>query len=147
PFLPFAGACGLGIKRSLHEAVSGFDEDFTHLEDAEYCLRVQRLGTPLFFVPDAIVHIRYSASQDHSFISSRKASFKHGYNWGNGLAKIYQRYRAEGMYLHGIIPRLAVSIFYFFRCIISGFHCDNIWKLGWHIGVLHGFIQNRIMQL
>ena len=147
PFMPFAGGCGLGIRRSLHEAVSGFDENLLYLEDADYCIRVQLLGESLTFLPDAVVHIRNSSYQKRSFLLTRKASFCHGYNWGTGLAKLYKRYQKYGMYLHGITPRLAVSTLYIGRSFLTGFSCDSIWKVGWQLGILHGFIQNRTFQL
>lgn len=59
-FLPFphAGAGTLGIHRSLHDEVGGFDETIPICEDIDYCMRVQRLGTALTFVPDAVLHCR-----------------------------------------------------------------------------------------
>ena len=59
-FLPYPHAAGgtLGIKRALHEAVGGFDEDILICEDVDYCMRVQQMGIPLRFVPDAEVHYR-----------------------------------------------------------------------------------------
>jgi glycosyltransferase involved in cell wall biosynthesis len=147
PFLPFAGGCGLGVKRQLHEMVAGFDENMTHLEDVDYCLRIQLLGTPLTFVQNAIVHIRYPASAKHSFAAARKASFQHGYNWGNGLAKVYKRYKANGMYLHGLTIRLGLCGFGVLQCIFSGLSCDRFWRLGWNWGVLKGLFENRIFQL
>lgn len=147
PFMPFAGGCGLGIKRSLHETVLGFDESLLHLEDADYCLRVQLQGASLVFVPDAVIHIRYSSAQNPSFLSSRQGSFNHGYNWGLGLANLYKRYKTEGMYLHGILPRCIVTTGWTVRCFFSGFSCTSVWKMGWHTGVLSGFIQNGISEL
>lgn len=146
PFLPFAGGCGLGIKRSLHEAVSGFDENIRYLEDVDYCLRVQLLGETLTFVPEAVVHIRRGAPQNTSFVSARKASFTHGYRWGGGLALLYKKYRQYGMSLHGIAPRIAASTLWGVRCVLSGFSCCSVWRLGWHAGILRGFFQYGILQ-
>jgi glycosyltransferase involved in cell wall biosynthesis len=56
--LPFAGGSGLGIKRSIHTAVGGFDESMLFCEDTDYSWRVQAAGTTLHFVPEAIIHIR-----------------------------------------------------------------------------------------
>ncbi len=59
-FLPFshAGSGTLGIKRSLHEAIGGFDETIPICEDIDYCMRVQQKGTRLEFVAGAILHCR-----------------------------------------------------------------------------------------
>lgn len=147
PFLPFSGGCGIGIKRSLHEAVNGFDESILYLEDADYCLRVQLLGEPLTFVPEAVVYIRYTSSKANP-TPARKAAFDQGYNWGTGLVKVYGRYRSQGMHLHGILPRLGMSLIWVVRCFISRFSSDqSLWRLGWHLGSLKGFFDNRIIQL
>ena len=52
PFLPHAGGSSLGVKRALHEAIGGFDEDLPALEDTDYCWRIQLAGTPLVLVPE-----------------------------------------------------------------------------------------------
>lgn len=141
PFLPYAGGCGLGITRTLHEAVSGFDEDMLYTEDADYCLRVQLLGEPLVFVPDALIHIRYSSNLDTSFIATRKACFRHAFNWGHGFATIYGRYREKGMKAHGIAPRLALICLWILRSILSGFSYRSMNRLGWHAGAVSGLLQ------
>jgi glycosyltransferase involved in cell wall biosynthesis len=55
---PHAGAGTLGIVRTLHEAVSGFDESLPICEDIDYCMRVQSTGVRLEMIPDAVLHIR-----------------------------------------------------------------------------------------
>lgn len=59
-FLPFAhaGSGTLGIKRSLHDAIGGFDETIPICEDIDYCMRVQQEGVKLEFVPNAVLHCR-----------------------------------------------------------------------------------------
>lgn len=59
-FLPFphAGAGTLGITRSLHDAIGGFDETIPICEDIDYCMRVQQRGVTLTFVPEAMLHCR-----------------------------------------------------------------------------------------
>jgi glycosyltransferase involved in cell wall biosynthesis len=59
-FLPFphAGAGTLGITRSLHDAIGGFDETIPICEDIDYCMRVQQRGVTLKFVPEAMLHCR-----------------------------------------------------------------------------------------
>ncbi len=141
PFLPFAGGCGLAIRRSLHQAVSGFDESLLHLEDVDYCLRIQLLGEPLVFVSDALIHIRYSTNPNQTFISARKATFTHAYNWGYGLAKVYSRYKVKGMQIPGVAPRLVLLPLWVLRSILSGFGFKSFERIGWHMGVLHGFLK------
>lgn len=142
PFLPFAGGCGLAIRRSLHQAVSGFDESLSYYEDVDYCLRVQLLGEPLVFVPGALVHIRYSSNPNQSFISARKATFMHAYNWGSSQVAVYSRYKEKGLKIPGVVPRLVLLPLWILRSIFSGFRCfKSIERIGWHTGALHGFLK------
>lgn len=138
PFLPFAGGCGLAIRKDVHESVGGFDETISHLEDADYCIRVQMAGLPLVFVPGAVVHYRYAVGLEQSFFESRRATYRKAYNWGYGLATLYQRYRDKGMELHGLAPRLVLIPLWGLRVMGSGLRSHNsIWRLGWHMGVVN----------
>lgn len=110
PFLPFAGAGGLAVQRKLYERVGGFDENFTHLEDAEFCVRAQLAGAELIFVPKAVIYIRTAPVAPRGFFEARRSSFRQAFAWGNGLGKIYRKYKEEGMQLHGIGPRLMLTL-------------------------------------
>ncbi|MGB5973543.1 MAG: glycosyltransferase family A protein, partial [Nodosilinea sp.] len=93
PFLPFAGAGGLAIQRQIYDLVRGFDESFTHLEDAEFCVRVQLAGYKLAFVPEAVVHIRVAPATPKGFFEARRSTFRKAEAWGNGLGKVYVKYK------------------------------------------------------
>lgn len=137
PFFPFGGGCGLAVRRDVHELVGGFDETILHLEDADYCIRVQMAGHPLVFVPGAVVHYRYGDGTVQSFFESRRATYHKAHNWGYGLATLYQRYRDQGMELHGLAPRLVLIPLWGLRVIGSGFRSHyGLWRLGWHMGVV-----------
>jgi glycosyltransferase involved in cell wall biosynthesis len=58
PYLPFAISCNIGVKRSVHKAIGGFDENFTMIEDIDYSWCIQEKGIKLYQVPEAIVHYR-----------------------------------------------------------------------------------------
>lgn len=58
-YLPFAGAHNLGVKKTLHNAIGGFDESMRVLEDIDYCWRIQQAGTKLHYVPDALIYFRF----------------------------------------------------------------------------------------
>ncbi|MBD2232356.1 glycosyltransferase family 2 protein [Phormidium tenue] len=138
PFYPFAGGCGLAVRKDIHEAVGGFDETIPHLEDADYCIRVQMAGHPLVFVPDAVVHYRYATDPKQSFFEARRATYRKAYNWGYGLATLYLRYRDQGMQLHGLPPRLVLIPLWGLRVLGTGFKSHNsVWRLGWHMGVVN----------
>ncbi|MBD2109970.1 glycosyltransferase family 2 protein [Nodosilinea sp. FACHB-13] len=138
PFYPFAGGCGLAIRKDIHESVNGFDETIPHLEDADYCIRVQMADHPLVFVPNAVVHYRYATDAQQSFFEARRATYRKAYNWGYGLATLYLRYRDQGMQLYGLPPRLVLIPLWGLRVLGSGFKSHNsVWRLGWHMGVVN----------
>ncbi len=57
-FLPGGGTGNLGIRRWVHEAIGGFDENLPRFEDADYFWRLQLEGFKLHYVPQAIVQVR-----------------------------------------------------------------------------------------
>ena len=89
PYLPHAGGGSLGVKRSLHEAIGGFDESLPILHDTDYCWRLQLAGTELYFVPDAVLHVRFRDTLGGMYRQAR------GYAEYNVL--LYKRYRPLGM--------------------------------------------------
>jgi glycosyltransferase involved in cell wall biosynthesis len=90
PTLPYAGAGGLGILKSIHDAVKGFDmtlEAMAGQEDTDYCIRVQLAGTPLVFVPDAIMHVR--------FRDTVPGVFRQAWAWAESGAHVQRRYAPD----------------------------------------------------
>jgi cellulose synthase/poly-beta-1,6-N-acetylglucosamine synthase-like glycosyltransferase len=90
PTLPYAGAGGLGIARSVHEAVGGFDMTLKAMagqEDTDYCIRVQLAGTPLVFVPDAVMHVR--------FRDTVSGVFNQAWAWAESGAYVQRRYAPQ----------------------------------------------------
>jgi GT2 family glycosyltransferase len=64
PVQAISGACLL-IRRELFEKLKGWDEDyFLHCEDLDLCMRVQRAGAQVLFVPDVSVsHVQGASSR------------------------------------------------------------------------------------
>ncbi|HEY4126610.1 MAG TPA: glycosyltransferase family 2 protein [Gammaproteobacteria bacterium] len=64
PVEAISGACLL-IRRELFERIGGWDESyFLHCEDLDLCMRVQRDGTKVLFVPDVSVsHVQGASSR------------------------------------------------------------------------------------
>jgi GT2 family glycosyltransferase len=87
-YLDHAGGCGLGIRRELFEAMSGFDESWPLLEDTDLCWRLQLAGHRIAFAPDAVVHIRFR---------SGAASFWQAYGYGFYNVRLYKEYVPRGM--------------------------------------------------
>ena len=59
PYYPHVGGGSLGFKRYVYDATNGFDDNFPALHDTDFCWKVQRMGKKIYFVKDAVVHIRY----------------------------------------------------------------------------------------
>lgn len=85
PYLPYAGGCGMGVKRSLYEKVGGFDENLLHVQDADFCFKVQLQGAVLHFVPEARVHIRLRYSL--------RGTFRQARDWAQYNVVIYKKYQ------------------------------------------------------
>jgi glycosyltransferase involved in cell wall biosynthesis len=87
PTLPYAGGGGLGVLQSIHAAVGGFDTTLGAMagqEDTDYCIRVQLAGTPLVFVPEAVMHVR--------FRETVYGVFRQAWAWSASGARVQRRY-------------------------------------------------------
>lgn len=142
PYLPHAGGGTLGVKRSLYEAIGGFDESLPLLHDTDYCWRLQLAGTELHFVPDAVVHVRYRDTLGGIYRQAR------GYAEYNVL--LYKRYRPLGM------PQLSwktgvkawVRLFRRLLRIRSKASLARwVWQFGWCMGRLQGSFKHRVLAL
>jgi len=142
PFLPHAGGCGLGIKRSLHEAIGGFDETILQLQDTDYCWRLQLKGAKLHFVPDAMIHIRYRDTLASMYRQARK--------WGEQNVLMYKRYRPRGMpklsWKDGV--RAWLKLMWQLPQIRRKEDWARwVWQLSWRIGRVQGCIKHRVLAL
>ncbi len=140
PFLPHAAGCNIGVKRVVHLAVGGFDEDLLRTQDTDYCWRIQLAGTHLRFVPDALVHYR--------FRDSLSAMCWQAYLWGEYNVFMYKKYRPLGM------PKLlwqveARSWLDLTRSLLQIFHSEKrvgwLWRFSYHLGRMWGNVKYRIL--
>jgi glycosyltransferase involved in cell wall biosynthesis len=140
-FLPHAGGSSLGVKRTVHEQVGGFDESMAALEDTDYCWRIQLAGTPLAAAADALVHIRMRSDLGGIF---RQALF-HG-EWN---VAIYRRYRDRGMPRLPLTAGLArwAKLLLTTPKLLLGRSARTGWiqQLGWRLGRVRGSIRNRVL--
>lgn len=86
--LPFAGG-SIGILRSAFEAVGGFPEEFPRMYDIAFSWEVQRAGTTLHHVPEAVYRVRYRGTL--------LDLLRQGYLGGSTAPLLYRRYRSAGM--------------------------------------------------
>ncbi len=92
PFLPFAGAGALGVRRSMHERVGGFDESMRVLEDADYCWRIQLADGSFHFVSETEIHYRFPKKAGVMFRQMRMLGQYHAF--------LYKKYAPHGMPRH-----------------------------------------------
>jgi glycosyltransferase involved in cell wall biosynthesis len=85
PYLPHAGGGTLGVKKSLHDAVGGFDESLPYLHDTDYCFKIQLKGLDLYFVRNARIYIRCR--------DTLRGFFRQRCLWAEYEVLLYKRYR------------------------------------------------------
>lgn len=141
-FLPHAAGGTLGIRKSVHEAVGGFDTSLLMLEDTDYCWRVQLAGYDFAFVPAAVVHYRLR--------ETLRGAAKQAFAYGEYNVKLYRRYRAEGM---GAITvwRGLRAWYYLLRSLPRLFdgraRARTVWSLVWRLGRLYGSLRYRVFAI
>jgi glycosyltransferase involved in cell wall biosynthesis len=139
PHLPHASGTSLGVKRDVHYAFGGFDEDLRYLQDTDYCFRLQLGGIKLQFLSDAVVHYR--------FRDGPQALFNQARHWGQYNVLMYKRYRAGVSLAHPWKRHLSL-----WRALIRRAPCllekerRLVWvkTLGTQVGVLQGTIKYRV---
>ncbi|MBX3235946.1 MAG: glycosyltransferase [Nitrospiraceae bacterium] len=142
-FLPFphAGGGTLGVRREIHEAVGGFDETIPIGEDIDYCIRVQQMGVPLQFVPQAQVNYRLPSSLRQVYRQARRYAEYEVYlqgRYGQQAQSIelwrWRKYFATWQHVLLRLPNLARS---------PEGRTQLFWRLGRQIGLLRGSIRFR----
>lgn len=140
PYMPQAGGGTLGIRKSVHDAIGGFDESLERLMDVDYCIRAQLHGVKLHFVPEAVVHIQLRDSFTGLFWQARL--------WGEYNVLMYKRYRPPDIRLADPWKRHArqwASLLVGIRTLRSRDECALwVWRLGWQIGRLQGSLKHKV---
>jgi GT2 family glycosyltransferase len=87
----WAATANLGVRRSVHESIGGFDVAYRHIgEDADYCLRARNAGFGLAFCADAVID---HDVEDHAWPMLKRAFF-HGYSVNQINRRLGVGYRA-----------------------------------------------------
>ena len=142
PFLPHAGGCGLGVRRSVHDEINGFDNALVRLQDTDYCWRVQLAGYAFTFVPDAAIHVRLPENSNDLYQQARE----------NGEANVllYKLYRQHGMpslsWKSGIGAWLSI-VKSLPQLVDSKMRNRWVWQFGWRLGRLIGSLKYRVLAL
>lgn len=69
---PVAGGGTLAVRREVLEAVGGFDDEVTYVQDSDLCWRIAMAGVRLTFVPDAVLRYRYRRTARQTFTQARR---------------------------------------------------------------------------
>lgn len=141
--LPFAAGAALGIRRSLHERIGGFDEELVPAgEDMDYCWRAQYAGAELRFVPDAVTHYR--------FRQGLKEIYGQGRNYGVGNVLVYRKHRRLGMppvphpWRAGARAWMATAKQGLLA--VDKVHQGRfLWYFGWRMGMLQASARHRVV--
>lgn len=142
PYLSHAAGASLGVKRSVHKAIDGFDETLLRLQDTDYCWRIQLAGTELHFVPDAVIYYRFRHTVGGLYRQARL--------WGEYNVFLYKKYRAFGM------PKLSWKasvkawlhlLKRFFQVLSKEDRATWLWLLGWRVGRLQGCLKYRVLAI
>ena len=138
PYLPHAGGGTIGVKKSLHEAVGGFDEALPYLHDTDFCFKLQLRGVELHFVPDAVVHVRNRETYLGIVNQAR--------HYAEYRALLYKKYRT-GRELWRWKTYLSKWMNVFLS--VNDVRSENgrarwLWGLGTQIGGLQGSIKHRV---
>jgi GT2 family glycosyltransferase len=88
PVFPFAPTANLAVRRSVFEALEGFDEALPYTDDADFCLRIMRSsGRPIQFASKAIVF--------HEERSTTGELFRRYREYGRGWADLLLKHKDE----------------------------------------------------
>ena len=144
PYLAHAGGGTIGVKRRLWQSLNGVDETLKYLYDTDFCFRLQLAGTPLEFIPEAIIHIRLR--------EGLKAIYRQARCWGEDNVALYKRYRPYGMpklsRRAGLVAwRHILRTLPKYRRMDFGNRAQFIWGLAWRIGRLKASIKHRVFAL
>jgi glycosyltransferase involved in cell wall biosynthesis len=141
PYLPHAGGGGIGVKKTLHAEVGGFDETLLYLEDTDYCWKLQLKGTKLHFTPEAVIYIRFRPDLKHIYLQTKNYAeynvllSKRYASYGEPIANAWRRYFHEWKALIKQIRRLRGSI---------GQRARWLTLLGWQVGRLKGVVKYHV---
>ena len=140
PYLPHGGGGTIGVKKILYQTIGGFDESLPYLHDTDFCWRLQRSGTKLHFVPDAVMHVRYR--------DNLRGLYRQAQSYGEYNVLLYKRYRPLGMPKLQFKPVLDAWLVLpkrLYKIRSKEDIASWIWMYGWRTGRLKGCIKHRVM--
>jgi glycosyltransferase involved in cell wall biosynthesis len=141
PYAPYAGSGGLGVRRSTHERLGGFDEEMFVLFDVDFCLRAHAVGIELVLVHDALLHYRYRQGWRSVFGQARR--------YAEQMAQVQKRHEDRAARPRGRRPWLVRGWKPVLVCLASIHRRPDraklAWLLGWQVGRYRGSIKYRVL--
>jgi GT2 family glycosyltransferase len=145
PYLPFAFGMTIGVRRDVHEAIGGFDEDLSPAgEDMDYSWRLQLDGREIRFVPEAVTHYRMR--------DDLRGLWRQAYNYGVGNVLVYKKHRRLGLappahpWRRGLRAWLGLAKRALFAWNRPRFAL-LVWHLGLRTGMLKASVEHRVVFL
>ena len=144
PFLPYTMSCALGVRRSVHESLGGFDPSFRDAaEDCDYCFRAQLRGHSLGYVPEAVVHYRYRETPVAVLQQARSYSRGHVQLWlGYRHLGLSRPSPLRGLLSWALLPVRLVPALTSRRGLLRWMR-----RLGWRVGRLEASLRHRTWAL
>jgi glycosyltransferase involved in cell wall biosynthesis len=141
PYLPYAGAGTIGIRKELHELVGGFDEDLGAQFEIDYAFRLAAHGVTPVLVPEAVLHYRWRTTLD--------ANFRQGLWYADGRAVIERRYRSRPLTTLEVarwpLANWRELIVTSFRVRDRGSRTRLAWLAGWQLGRFRAGLRHRVL--
>lgn len=141
PYLPYAGAGTIGIRKDLHELVGGFDESIGAQFEIDYAFRLAARGITPILVPDAVLHYRWR--------TSLAANFRQALWYADGRAVVERRYRSVPLGLHGLVRWPTAGWRDITRVLLQihdrGARTRLAWLLGWQVGRYRASMTHRVL--
>jgi glycosyltransferase involved in cell wall biosynthesis len=125
----YAGGGSLGVKKSAHDAVHGFNDELSALEDTDYCVRLQRAGFHLHFAQAPFVHVRWRGTVLHAFNQARR--------WGRSFIVVQSRHW-PGDRSQSSLRSLCGHLLRIRRVRSLPHLAQWIWATGWKVGLIEG---------
>ncbi|MEM2944143.1 MAG: glycosyltransferase family 2 protein [Methanomassiliicoccales archaeon] len=112
----FVTGCAMLVKREVFDEVGLFDEEYEmYVEDLDLCLRAQRRGYELWYIPSAIVYHEVSSSLGIAGTNTM-TPFK-AYRYARNMFLLIEKNMMGLKFLTCIIGQFVISLPYFMMLI------------------------------
>jgi glycosyltransferase involved in cell wall biosynthesis len=140
PYLLHAGGGTLGIRKSLHEAIGGFDVSLLYDQDTDYCFKIQLRGGEIHFVADALLHVRCRHTLLRLFQQAR-----HWAEYTVLLYKYYKSYEITERQPWRAFARQCKNLLLSVPQIhYKAGRAMWVWNFGWQVGRLAGSLKYHV---